>query len=32
MINIACNGLPGGYAPKPFAHTGTCGLDLGGGI
>ena len=30
-INIACNGLPSGYAPKPFAHSGACGLDSGGG-
>jgi hypothetical protein len=28
-INIACNGLPGGYAPKPYAHAGTCGSDAG---
>jgi hypothetical protein len=30
-INVACNGLPGGYAPKPFAHLGACGLDSGAG-
>jgi hypothetical protein len=23
-INLACNGLPTGYAPKPFAHMGAC--------
>lgn len=28
-INVACNGLPGGYAPKPYAHAGTCGADAG---
>ncbi len=30
-INIACNGLPSGYAPKPFAHSEACGFDSGGG-
>jgi len=30
-INVACNGLPSGYAPKPFAHSGVCGFDSGGG-
>jgi hypothetical protein len=30
-FNIACDGLPSGYMPKPFAHTGACGLDAGGG-
>ena len=30
-FNIACNGLPSGYVPKPFAHTGACGLDSGVG-
>jgi hypothetical protein len=30
-INVACNGLPGDYAPKPYAHSGACGLDSGGG-
>jgi hypothetical protein len=30
-INVACNGLPSGYAPKPFAHSGACGRDAGGG-
>ncbi len=24
MVNIACNGLPSGYAPKPLAHRGPC--------
>jgi hypothetical protein len=28
-INIICNGLPGGYTPKAFAHAGVCGLDSG---
>jgi hypothetical protein len=28
-VNVACNGLPGGYTPKPFAHAGACGLDSG---
>ncbi|HEX4512625.1 MAG TPA: hypothetical protein VH054_03790 [Polyangiaceae bacterium] len=23
-INIACTGLPGGYATAPLAHTGSC--------
>lgn len=23
-VNIACNGLPSGYAPKPLRHTGSC--------
>lgn len=26
-INIACNGLPGGYETKPFLHTGACGAS-----
>jgi hypothetical protein len=30
-INLVCNGLPGGYTTKLFAHTGGCGLDSGGG-
>jgi hypothetical protein len=30
-INVACNGLPSGYAPKPYAHSGACGVDAGGG-
>jgi hypothetical protein len=30
-INVACNGLPANYAPKPYAHSGACGLDAGGG-
>ncbi len=24
MVNLACNGLPGGYAPKPVLHSGAC--------
>ena len=24
-IILGCNGLPGGHAAKPFAHTGACG-------
>jgi hypothetical protein len=24
LVNLACNGLPGGYATKPVAHTGVC--------
>ncbi len=31
-INIACNGLPSAFAPKPFAHSGVCGLDAGSSI
>ena len=23
-VNIACNGLPSGYAPRPLAHQGAC--------
>jgi hypothetical protein len=23
-INVACNGLPSGYASKPYAHSGAC--------
>jgi hypothetical protein len=23
-VNVACNGLPSGYAPKPLKHTGAC--------
>jgi len=23
-VNIACNGLPSGYSPKPLLHTGAC--------
>jgi len=23
-VNVACNGLPSGYAPKPLRHTGAC--------
>ena len=23
-VNIACNGLPSGYAPKPLAYKGAC--------
>jgi hypothetical protein len=23
-VSIACNGLPGGYSPKPLRHTGAC--------
>ena len=30
-INVACNGLPSDYAPKPFAHSEACGFDSGGG-
>jgi hypothetical protein len=30
-INVACNGLPNGYAPKPLARSGACGLDSGAG-
>jgi hypothetical protein len=30
-MNVACTGLPGDYAPKPYAHSGACGLDSGGG-
>jgi hypothetical protein len=30
-FNIACNGLPSGYVPKPLAHTGACALDSDGG-
>src|SRR5580658_6334072 len=30
-INVACTGLPGDYAPKPYAHSGACGPDSGGG-
>jgi hypothetical protein len=29
-INIACTGLPPGYASKPLAHGGTCGCLLEG--
>jgi hypothetical protein len=29
MINIACNGLPGGYETKPFLHDGACTTDVG---
>jgi hypothetical protein len=25
MVNVACNGLPSGYARKPLAHRGGCG-------
>jgi hypothetical protein len=25
-INLACNGLPDGYLPKPWVHDGTCGV------
>jgi hypothetical protein len=29
-VNVICNGLPSGYAPRPLAHTGACtGLDAG---
>jgi hypothetical protein len=28
-INVACNGLPSGYAPKPYAHSEACRLDAG---
>jgi hypothetical protein len=30
-INIACNGLPTGYAPAPLAHTGPCFKSMDGG-
>jgi hypothetical protein len=30
-MNVACTGLPGDYAPKPYAHSGACGPDSGGG-
>jgi hypothetical protein len=30
-VNIACDGLPSGYAPKPVAHSEACGFDSGGG-
>jgi hypothetical protein len=31
VVNLACNGLPNGYAPKPVLHSGTCqqGLEAG---
>jgi hypothetical protein len=34
VVNIVCNGLPNGYAPKPLLHTGLCvdsGSTGGGG-
>ncbi len=31
MINLACNGLPDGYEPKPFLHAGACTEDAGSG-
>jgi hypothetical protein len=30
IINLACNGLPSGYAPAPLAHPGECGSVDGG--
>jgi hypothetical protein len=33
-VNVVCNGLPSGYAPAPFLHTGACaspGSPDGGG-
>jgi hypothetical protein len=29
MVNIACNGLPSGYAPRPLRHAGMCAADGG---
>lgn len=28
-VDIACNGLPSGYAPAPLRHAGVCGTDGG---
>jgi hypothetical protein len=28
-INIACNGLPGGYETKPYLHSGACNGAVG---
>ena len=30
-INIACTGLPNGYATAPLAHTGACATSIDGG-
>ena len=30
-INIACTGLPPGYATEPLAHEGACGTSIDGG-
>jgi hypothetical protein len=28
-VDLACNGLPSGYAPGPLRHSGACGTDGG---
>jgi hypothetical protein len=28
-INLVCNGLPTGYAPRPLLHSGDCASDAG---
>lgn len=28
-VNLVCNGLPTGYAPKPLLHSGDCVSDAG---
>jgi hypothetical protein len=30
-INLACNGYPNGYGPKPVLHTGACDTAVDGG-